>query len=252
MEESLIPRQRKEGQQSEPTSLTVIVSGLLSSQISKRQTADTSKSVSPLAMSLMKNYRPSQVVKAYNPTLQAGVMAAFPTILEAHHAKNVPAIVHLAQAYDENVAVRWIQDQLLQVNEFAGVKSKLSDMQLNELAIQIRLEYGHLNLFEFILFCARLRSGRYENFYGSVDPMRMLKSLDAFCSDRRAEIWREAQEKEKEERDRKYEEMCKNAVPYDVWYRSLPEEEKEKVRNSPFGSLARRIDEEDKQKDSQS
>lgn len=179
-------------------------------------------------------------------------MAAFSTILEAHHAKNVPAIVHLAQAYDENVAVRWIQDQLLQVNEFAGVKSKLSDMQLNELAIQIRLEYGHLNLFEFILFCARLRSGRYEDFYGSVDPMRILKSLDAYCSDRRAEIWREAEEKEKIERDRAYEESRKNSITFDEWYRRLPEEEKEKVRNGPLWSLFRKVDEEDKQKDSQS
>lgn len=177
-------------------------------------------------------------------------MAAFPTILEAHHAKNVPAIIHLAQAYDENVAVRWIQDQLLQVNEFAGVKSKLSDMQLNELAIQIRLEYGLLNLFEFILFCARLRSGRYEDFYGSVDPMRILKSLNAFCADRRAEIWREAEQKEKEERDREYEERRKNSITFDDWYRKLPEEEKEKVRNGPLGSLLRRKDEEDKHNDS--
>lgn len=180
-------------------------------------------------------------------------MAAYPTILEAHHAKNIPAIVHLAQAYDEDVAVRWIQDQLLQVNEFAGVKSKLSDMQLNELAIQIRLEYGYLNLFEFILFCARLRSGRYEDFFGSVDPMRILKSLDAFCSDRRAEINREALQKEKEEREKEYEEQRKNSVPFDTWYRNLPEEEKEKVRNGPyFGERAKQIDEESKQKDSRS
>lgn len=150
------------------------------------------------------------------------------------------------------MAVRWIQDQLLQVNEFAGVKSKLSDMQLNELAIQIRLEYGLLNLFEFILFCARLRSGRYEDFYGSVDPMRILKSLDAFCSDRRAEIWREAEEKERIERDRAYEERRKNSISFDEWYRNLPEEEKENVRNSPLGNLIKRIGDEDKQKDSQS
>ncbi len=178
-------------------------------------------------------------------------MAAFPTILEAHNAKNIPAIVHLAQAYDENVAVRWIQDQLLQVNEFAGVKSKLSDMQLDELAIQIRLEYGYLNLFEFILFCARLRSGRYEDFYGSVDPMRILKSLDAFCADRRSEIWKEAQIKEKEERDREYEESRKNSIPFDVWYRRLSEEEKEKVRDTPYlGGRAKEIDEENKHNDS--
>lgn len=191
----------------------------------------------------MKNYLPSQVAKAYNPTLQSGVMAAFPTILDAHHAKNVPAIVHLAQAYDENVAVRWIQDQLLEVNEFAGVKSKLSDMQLDELAIQIRLEYGHLNLFEFILFCARLRSGRYEDFYGSVDPMRILKSLDAFCSDRRDEMWKEASEKEKKEKEREEEEHKKNVVSFENWYRGLPEDKKEEVRSTPyFAKTARSLD----------
>lgn len=203
-------------------------------------------------MSLMKNYRPSQVAKAYNPALQAGVMAAYPTILEANHAKNVPAIVHLAQAYDENVAVRWIQDQLLQVNEFAGVKSKLSDMQLDELAIQIRLEYGYLNLFEFILFCARLRSGRYEDFYGSVDPMRILKSLDSFCAERKSELDRETLAKEKEKRDREYEESQKELLSLDVWYRNLSEDIKVKIRNTPFiGKIAKQIDEEDKQKASQ-
>lgn len=201
-------------------------------------------------MSLMKNYLPSQVAKAYNPTLQAGIMAAFPTILGAHQAKNIPAIVHLAQAYDEDVAVKWIQDQLLQVNEFAGVKAKLSDMQLDELAIQIRLEYGYLNLFEFILFCARLRSGRYEDFYGSVDPMRILKSLDAFCSDRRDEIWKEAEAKEKEEREREYEENLKNSISFDDWYRKLPEDKKEEVRTHPyFCQVAKRIDSTDNQND---
>lgn len=203
-------------------------------------------------MSLMKNYRPSQVAKAYSPTLQAGVMAAFPKILEAYHAKDVPKIVHLAQAYDEGVAVGWIQNQLLQVNEFAGVKSKLSDMQLDELAIQIRLEYGYLNLFEFILFCARLRSGRYEDFYGSVDPMRILKSLDAFCTDRRIEINREAERIEKEEREREYEEHKKHCISFEDWYRGLPEEQKAEVRKGPFFAAFVNVNgeiEEDKDKD---
>ena len=180
----------------------------------------------------MKNYLPSQVAKAYNPTLQAGVMAAFPTILSAYHTKNIPAIVHLAQAYDEDVAVKWIQDQLLQVNEFAGVKAKLSDMQLDELAIQIRLEYGYLNLLEFILFCARLRSGRYEDFYGSVDPMRILKSLDSFCADRKIEINREAEVREKEEREKAYEESRKNSISFEDWYRTLPKNKRRKYETA--------------------
>ena len=182
-------------------------------------------------------------MNAYSPALQTGVMAAFPTIIEAHNAEYIPTIVHLAQAYDDSVAVRWIQAHLLQVNDFAGVKSKLTDMQLNELAIQIRLEYGYLNLFEFILFCARLRSGRYEDFYGSVDPMRILKSLDAFCSDRRDEMWKEASERKKKEKEREEEEHKKNVVSFEDWYRGLPEDKKEEVRSTPYlGKLAKSLD----------
>lgn len=195
-------------------------------------------------MSLSRNYPPSQVSRAFSPQLQAGVMSAFPSVLGANHASNVPKICHLAQAYDEDFAVRWIQDQLMQVNEFAGVKSKLSDMQLDELSIQIRLEYGYLNLFEFILFCARLRSGRYEDFYGSVDPMRILKSLDSFCQERQVELNKEAAAKEKIEREREYEESRRNAVSFDEWYSRQTEEEKAKIRDSPhFGAFAKAVEE---------
>jgi len=183
------------------------------------------------------------MAEAYSPQLQSGIMAAFPTILQAHESPNIPAIVHLAQAYDESVAVNWVQQQLLAVNVFAGAKAKLSDFQLDELAIQIRLEYGYLNLFEFILFCARLRSGKYEDFYGSIDPMRILKSLDSFCAERRSEINRAIAEKEKIEREREYEESRKNAVTFEDWYASLPKERRKEVRNSPaFGASAKEID----------
>lgn len=191
----------------------------------------------------MKNYLPSQVIAAYNPTLQAGIMSAFPTIIEANHAENVPKIRDLAGAYDESVAVGWIQHQLLQVNEFSGVKSKLSDMQLQELSIQICLEFGSLNLFEFILFCARLRSGKYEDFYGSVDPMRILKSLETFYDERRSEIAKEKAMLEKEEQDREWENRTSNSVTFESWYLSLSEEKKEEVRNTPyFGRQAKELD----------
>lgn len=192
--------------------------------------------------------------EAYSPKLQAAVMSAFPTILQAHEAERIPAIVHLAQAYDEDTAVNWIQQQLFAVNVFAGAKAKLSDFQLNELAIQIRLEYGYLNLFEFILFCGRLRSGKYEDFYGSIDPMRILKSLDTFCTDRRNEINRAAAEREKIEREREYEEARKNAITFEDWYLKQSEEERARIRNTPyFGKVAIEIEERvsGKQKDSQ-
>lgn len=187
--------------------------------------------------------------EAYSPQLQSAVMSAFPTILQAHEATKIPAIVHVAQAYDEDVAMKWVQQQLLAVNEFAGAKAKLTDFQLDELAIQIRLEYGYLNLFEFILFCARLRSGKYEDFYGSIDPMRILKSLDAFCDDRRREINRAYEEKERIAREREYEESKKNSISFEDWYLSKSEEERAKTREVPyFAKMAKEIEERERLK----
>lgn len=195
-------------------------------------------------MSLMKNYRPSQVSEAYTPTLQIAAITAFPTVIAAKKMPDVPLIRTLAEAYDEDFAVEWVRTQLFAVNTFAGVKSKLSDMQLGELAIQIRLEYGYLNLFEFILFCARLRSGKYEEFYGSVDPMRILKSLDAFISDRNNELYKERIEQEKVEQMRAEEEHRKNAMSFDKWYLMQDEEARSKIRQAPyFARLAQDIDE---------
>lgn len=236
-------RHRKDWKGSEPQSLTALVNGLISSQISRRQTEDSLRDVSPLAMSLMKNYLPSQVNRAYTPELQSGIMAAFPTILEANNAPGIPRLVHLAQAYEESFAVNWIQAQLLAVNDFAGAKAKLSDMQLNELAIQIRLEYGYLTLLEFILFCARLRSGKYEDFYGTIDPMRILKSLDSFCADRREEISRDRARQEKERNAREWEESCRNSVSFEEWYSMQDKDKKEEIRRSPaFGEFAKKCD----------
>lgn len=85
----------------------------------------------------------------------------------------------LEQAYGQEYASRvWIKTQLVILNDFVGVKNKLEDFQINPLCDQILVEYGGLNLLEFCLFMARLRSGKYEQFYGSVDPMLILKSLD--------------------------------------------------------------------------
>lgn len=124
----------------------------------------------------------------------------------------------LEQAYGEEFASRvWIKTQMVIMNDFVGVKNKLDNMQLDTLCDQILIEYGGLNLLEFSLFLSRLRSGKYEDFYGSVDPMRILKSLDTFMEERRIDINKAvvAEEKEKSERERK--EWVKNAISYEDW-----------------------------------
>lgn len=182
-------------------------------------------------------------MEAYNPQLQAGIMSAYPTILGANKANDVPLLVHLSQAYDNDTAVLWVMKQVLALNEYVGAKAKMSDMQLKELSIQIYLEYNYLNLFELILFFARLRSGEYEDFYSSVDPMRIMKSLKTFCRDRSEELWKEEQRVEKIRRDNEWTASIKNRCTKEQYWRNRTEEQREELRLAPFYFLYREVDE---------
>lgn len=134
----------------------------------------------------------------------------------------------LEQAWGmEYVSRVLIKAHLLGVSDFVGVKTKMEDRQIDDLSDQIAMEYGDLNVLEFICFCSRLRSGKYETFYGNIDPMQIMKSLESFYEDRRRDInsaWAAA---EKEKREREYEEWKKSAISFDEWYNRLSDEEKE-------------------------
>ena len=51
-------------------------------------------------------------------------------------------------------------------------------------------EYGMLNVAEFMLFCRRMKLGRYGTFYGSVDPMAIMRSIRMFLRER-GDAWGE-------------------------------------------------------------
>lgn len=152
---------------------------------------------------MRKSYNIIQITEAYNPDLQVHV-AAVNDVYLLYNQNDIPTLRMLEQAYGQEYASRvWIKTQLVILNDFVGVKNKLEDFQINPLCDQILVEYGGLNLLEFCLFMARLRSGKYEQFYGSVDPMLILKSLEEFMDDRREDINRNVMEQERKERERK-------------------------------------------------
>ena len=208
------------------------------------------------AIALSRNYSPVEVMVAYGTELQSTLPSLCPSIHLATEAEGVPTLRLLAEAYDEETRVLWIKANLIKLNEFVGTKEKLSDRQQQDLALQIFHEHGYLNLFEVLVFFGRLRSGRYEEFYGSIDPMRVLKSLNSFCSDRRNDLDRVHNEREKEE------ERKNNAgrvtVNFEDWYSSLSEEKRKEIREMPyfntpiFKAISKRVDgQDDKQSQTQ-
>lgn len=115
----------------------------------------------------------SDTAKIWSPML--GVMSeAFPASVYQNTNEEI-----------EDMAITWMKVQLVEMSSFCGVKEKMSDWQLKAACVQMLEEYPETTMVEFILFCARLRSGAYESFYGNIDPMLILRSFVAFQKDKR-------------------------------------------------------------------
>lgn len=186
--------------------------------------------ISQRSLALRKTYNIIQITEAYNPDLQVHV-AAVNDVYLLYNRKETPTLRMLEQAYGQEYASRvWIKTQLVILNDFVGVRNKLEDFQINPLCDQILVEYGGLNLLEFCLFMARLRSGKYEQFYGSVDPMLILKSLEEFMDDRRDDINRNIAEQEKTEQAKKDAEAeAYRKAMFESYQRRIPNSDTDKA-----------------------
>ena len=180
--------------------------------------------MSDAAKALRKAYKPSQITAEYPIDLQIIIMGACPTVDCCAKVKS-PMLCVLSEAFPaftdrqmnkvENMAISWMQGQLIAVSAFTNVRDKMSDWQMTALCQQILADYPTVTMLEFILFCARLRTGLYEDFYGSVDPMRIIKSFRSFMDDRRHDYDRLYEEERKVKAEREAEESKKNAVGLD-------------------------------------
>lgn len=224
----------------QPQQVSLTVREQLASMIYKRQTNSIiSKCESNAVEELRSQFAPSQITAMFPTGLQSVIMGACPTIDTCAKVKS-PMLGTLAQAYPamadgfnrvDSPCITWMKAHLTEVSAFANVKEKMSDWQLDALCQQILADWPTLTMMEFILFCARMRSGLYESFYGSIDPMRILKSFRAFVSDRKYDYDRAERIERQEREERAMEEARRNAKGVD-WI-------EEQVKNGKLLNVAK-------------
>lgn len=170
-----------------------------------------------MAMKLSSECSPIEFLKAYNPDLQSTISSYGNNISSFSKIKDAYTLATVKLAYGESTAINFLKINLIRLNEFVGTKEKLDDLQLQDLSEQILSEFYYLNVFEFIFFFSKLRSGKYVDFYGSVDPMRILKSLSNFVNDRRNEIEREEREINRLKKEAEFDKWKRDAVSYEQY-----------------------------------
>ena len=98
--------------------------------------------------------------------------------------QNAPTLWIVNIGYGFGTAQEWLAYQIADLSEFSGARDKITDRQLDQIIQLITDDYGFLNMAEIMLFCRRFKKGSYDKFYGSVDPIAIMKGLNEFVRER--------------------------------------------------------------------
>lgn len=128
---------------------------------------------------------------------------------------NSPSLVIMNKTYGENMATMWLMPQIFDLVVYCNSKGTLNEQQIQFLAEAIANEYFYLKASELLLFFYRFKLGRYGQFYGMVDPMRVTMALEEFLKERSMEIAR----REREEEESRHNSIAEGAISPSEWCR---------------------------------
>lgn len=95
-----------------------------------------------------------------------------------------PVMSVIRRAFGSDIAEAILEQMIFQVSEFSGCREKLTPDKIEYTAKLIMDKYSTLKVSEFELFFHNFKMGHYGYFYGSVDPMVILKALESFMQER--------------------------------------------------------------------
>ena len=164
----------------------------------------------------------------FSPTIQRKLRELGIDYVEASRY-DYPTIGELMEAYGGEVVHAWMCIMVENLNDFCGVKQKMTDEQKEEVAHILMCECVRLNIAEVALFFDKVKSGVFGEFYGILDTVRTMKILKDFMRERRAAINKQIEIEESTRLERLRNEMSENAMS--------PEALQEAIESGRFGNL---------------
>lgn len=151
-----------------------------------------------------------QLLQAYNPTALHDIVQDEHDCYFGKH----PTLARLAKDYGRNCPVMWLSAQLYALNEYAGSR-KMDTAQIEDAARTLSVAWYYLKVSEIMLFLTRVKSGRYGDFYGSVDAIRLGAMCEQFQKERVAAYDR----RERELARQRIEQGAKDAISREEYNR---------------------------------
>lgn len=160
---------------------------------------------------------PEAFMRDYNQDLQGKLLRIGATHAGLAINHNIPSLGLLSSAYGDETPVEWLVIQFGNLNDFAEVKSKISDGQIYELANLVLSEYYYLNAAEILFFIGRFKMGYYGTFYGAIDPMKITNALMQYIRERRQDMERYEKEQCRIQREKEIQERGNNRITHEEY-----------------------------------
>lgn len=173
---------------------------------------NTSKVKSQAAVRCLSRWKDGKAfLTMFNPDKQVSCM----NNLRAVYFGSAPCLAVVEDAYGSTVAKAWLKIAIFDLGEFAGVREKMDERQIDTCAQMIlqHWKYRTWNVCEFMRFFLLFKYGRFGKFYGSVDPIVIMSALEQFSVIRCTEIGK----LEQEQQEAKEAAQRGGAITYEQW-----------------------------------
>lgn len=169
---------------------------------------------------------PAEFMARFSPVIQRKLRELGIDYVEASRY-DYPTVRELRDAYGSDVVHTWLCVMVENLNDFCGVKQKMTDEQKEEIAHILMCECVRLNIAEVALFFDKVKRGKFGEYYGILDTVRTMKILMMFMTERLTAINKrmEIEERERLEGVRNSKEVMS------------PEELQEAIDSGRFGNL---------------
>ncbi len=142
---------------------------------------------------------------------------------------DAPMMKEVREVFGLETLLTWVGVLVDNLNDFCGVKEKMSKEQKDEVAHILSCEFGYLNIAEVSMMFMKMKEGEGGEFFGCVDAVKFLSGFKKIDAIRRREIAVRKEKMENEMKMREMEEWRKNAMPI--------EEVKKKIDSGEWKNL---------------
>ena len=129
---------------------------------------------------------------------------------------NAPSLSEMKIAFNREFTAAWIARHLQSILATLGDKDNVPAEVIGLLAQDILANYSWMTASEFMLFCSRVRVGRYGKLaYGQVSVDDITSKIPQFLEERDKEMTRYARQRAEKERDRELAEWQERSVSHE-------------------------------------